>query len=592
MPKDLRLDDIWDASDDLDIHSPRATSSSSNGPSPTPISFTSTKNSKRIPSLKLPSRSTRQSSMGPLISPSSPNLSDPMSSNIQQTSSPNRPGLTRSKTLPKSESSTSRAKRVRAEVEALDVEPVILDKIRRWMLSIAIVEFDLDHGPLVDAVFPPLHLSSEEASNIAFAAFPDSLQFDQGSQNHSFRVRASASCTEASHVSLDGFMYGYSHFTQRRDSRSKRGYEQRSVVILSHLPYPALFTSLSSIFGPLFEVHGVPMLESACHNIATWFNRPDPIPGAVLELGFLGSVLHSELPPTHDSQQLTDTSSFKQKFDPKLHILALTPPFLPPPLLLFEASLPHLWSIWECVVLAEPLLIYGSSPVETSQAVWWFRDLLRPIPLSGDIRPYFTIHDQDHTVLVNRLPPKTGVLLGVTNPLFYKLCSHWPHILSLGRNVQHTSNVNGKHVNTLTNPGPAPGWKTLTHKRYISKDRVLLKRLEDACRGSEEDRLNCSLILRRHFCARTNEILLPLSRYLNTLIPTPSEVASDAGIRLKPFNNSHFFASLKAHGSTLPFRSNSKRNEFYERWLRTPAFGLWLGEQERIVQSVLKQRSS
>jgi len=55
------------------------------------------------------------------------------------------------------------------------------------------------------------------------------------------------------------------------------------------------------------------------------------------------------------------------------------------------------------------------------------------IPLAGDIRPYFTMQDVDHSSLVNKLPPKAGLLLGVTNPFFEKSCGHWPHILSLGR---------------------------------------------------------------------------------------------------------------------------------------------------------------
>lgn len=46
---------------------------------------------------------------------------------------------------------------------------------------------------------------------------------------------------------------------------------QRSLVILTHHQYPALFTALASIFGPLFQTHGVPMLEAACHNIASWY---------------------------------------------------------------------------------------------------------------------------------------------------------------------------------------------------------------------------------------------------------------------------------------------------------------------------------
>ena len=34
--------------------------------------------------------------------------------------------------------------------------------------------------------------------------------------------------------------------------------------------------------------------------------------------------------------------------------------------------------------------------------------------------------------------------------------------------------------------GPTPGWVTKTHKRFIAKDRRLLKELEDAIGGSEK----------------------------------------------------------------------------------------------------------
>jgi hypothetical protein len=160
--------------------------------------------------------------------------------------------------------------------------------------------------------------------------------------------------------------------------------------------------------------------------------------------------------------------------------------------------------------------------------------------------------------------------------------------------------------------GPVPGWKTKTHKRYISKDRTLLEELEDALRGSEQTstsarrpilqlftrpcdaEMEASLILRRHFSSRTAALLVPLNRYLTTLIPSPAEFAtvqppSRQSLRLKPFSTTSFLASLKTNGSPLPFRSTSKRKEFYERWLKTPAFGLWLGLQEEIVQRVLRE---
>lgn len=224
------------------------------------------------------------------------------------------------------------------------------------------------------------------------------------------------------------------------------------------------------------------------------------------------------------------------------------------------------------------------------------------IPLAGDIRPYFTMQDSDNAQLVNRLPAKPGLLLGVTNPFFAKSCVHWPHVLSLGRETH-----SGQKSSTLGAPaGPAPGWKTKTHRRYISKDRELLKQLENACfKGNDKSRMEASLSLRRHFLSRSTHVITPLARYLNTLIPSPTEVknaqkafgfpptpstpstAQHPPLRLKPFNHANFFASLKTHGTILPFKSTSKKTEFYERWLKSPAFGTWLAQQEQIVQTVL-----
>jgi len=62
--------------------------------------------------------------------------------------------------------------------------------------------------------------------------------------------------------------------------------------------------------------------------------------------------------------------------------------------------------------------------------------ILLQIPLAGDIRPYLTMQDSDLTILVNKLPPKAGLVIGVTNPFFEKSCAHWPHVLSLGKQTK------------------------------------------------------------------------------------------------------------------------------------------------------------
>jgi hypothetical protein len=58
----------------------------------------------------------------------------------------------------------------------------------------------------------------------AFSSFPDSSIFETGSQIHSFKLAGSGA--EDILSSIDGFVYGYVSFMQRRDSTSKRGYLQ------------------------------------------------------------------------------------------------------------------------------------------------------------------------------------------------------------------------------------------------------------------------------------------------------------------------------------------------------------------------------
>ncbi|KAI0267715.1 hypothetical protein BC834DRAFT_869605 [Gloeopeniophorella convolvens] len=475
-------------------------------------------------------------------------------------------------------------------LEGVTFEVESRERLRQWVLGLAIVDFDLEQGPSLSCIFPSLPLYPFEAENIAFSAFPDSTLFKEGSETHSFRIREQGSNTAHSNRSSfddrrapspDGFLYGFSHFNQVKSAASKRGYSQRCIVVLTQHPYPALFHALLDKLGPLYHSHGEPIIEVASHNIAKW---PSPAPGSTAELGFLGSVWHVRLPRDADEQQLSNAAQPDAQADHDWHIFPCSPPISAQNIVrLFEASISHMWSIWECLILGEPIIIFGQSPAWTSQAVWWLRDVFRPIPWAGDFRPYFTIHDKDHAVLVNERAPKAGLLLGVTNPFFEKACSHWPHVLSLGgkSSIQSPS---------TRGAGPPPGWKTKTHKRHISKDRQLLQQLEAVVGNGDAKSLEeASFNLRRHFSSRSAAVLVPLNRYLNTLIPRPSEASTD--MRLKPFNNANFFASLKTHGAALPFRSSTKQREFYERWLRTPAFGQWLARQEEIVGRTLAENA-
>jgi hypothetical protein len=46
------------------------------------------------------------------------------------------------------------------------VEPDILVHIRRWILGVAIVDFDVDDGPVITGIYPPLVVFPAEAENM------------------------------------------------------------------------------------------------------------------------------------------------------------------------------------------------------------------------------------------------------------------------------------------------------------------------------------------------------------------------------------------------------------------------------------------
>lgn len=81
------------------------------------------------------------------------------------------------------------------------------------------------------------------------------------------------------------WLYGYVWFEQRKDGGITRGYmqvrlpgpifffltdRQKSLVILTHLPLPALFMAVLETIAPIFFEHGYSALEAACHSVAAW----------------------------------------------------------------------------------------------------------------------------------------------------------------------------------------------------------------------------------------------------------------------------------------------------------------------------------
>ncbi|CAG8464033.1 2903_t:CDS:10 [Paraglomus brasilianum] len=473
------------------------------------------------------------------------------------------------------------------------IELLALDSFRNWILSFCVVKFDLELGQAMDLIYPSSDLTEEEKRNVCFLAFPDSNCFDEGDTVYNFRMRCLRNRATASGPETDsGFLYGYVFFRQKRDPTIRRGYFQKSLVFLSPYPYVGLFSSLVSILGPAYFEMGKPMLEAACHNVASW--KP-PSPGKTFELPFLGNVLHVEI-PQKNKPQLLETSPFDMaNYRQETQILAS----LPPKTLFshFRDMIKDLWLCWELMVLAEPLALMAPDPKICSEAVVELVDLINPIPYCGDYRPYFTIHDTDFKSFVTKNKPPSNIILGVTNPFFNKAMQHWPNIIRVGKpKLRRATETSWRYIN---NPSSLDFVQGVTSKRkpVIAKDKSVLKLTAAAiAKGYPPDYL-VNNTLRRYFVDLTEKFLVPLNRYFSTLIPVNVSLSSSREPpQLKPFKTDCFLKSLQDHGSQIPFKSKISATStevyvnFYQQFLKCGNFATWLHQRTIEAQSELRRR--
>ncbi|WVW86151.1 hypothetical protein I302_108192 [Kwoniella bestiolae CBS 10118] len=538
-------------------------------------------------------------------------------------------------------------------------------KMGRWVKEVVVCNFDLERGPVVERRAGDRRWGPGEKENVAFSSFPDTSLFSEGSILFSFKIRhippdpsslaqpeppspmpdRVVKTVEEEMIDLKvgdppeeadalpggsgngistpipapgttkpgdkaeeyrkwdergrEWLYGFVWFEQRRDKGITRGYMQKSLVILTHLPFPALFSAVLQKVAPVFFEYGYSALEAACHSIASW---PDPTPDSVLELPMLTDLINVKLPDTTESPQIGKAFGLTSP-TLKQPILAALPTSTP--LRAFASFLPSLWSLWECLILAEPVLIIAPDPKTCSEIVWWLRELLRPIPPAGDFRPYLHIHDHDFSLLVNSNKPQAGVVVGVTNPFFRNAASHWPNVISIPsqRIRRVVQNGTGPATTGVASPGmkdQPEGFLSRRH-RSVQKDRVLLKRLEGLVAEGNLDDSEGNEALRTHFQQLTERFLVPLNRYFQTLVPTlsstpnipvsgpntPSPLSSapaqhTAGV-IKPFSLPNFLTHLRNHGpNPLLFKTKGLstksrvENDFYASFCMSSSFAKWL----------------
>uniref|UniRef100_A0A674MK52 DENN/MADD domain containing 6B n=1 Tax=Takifugu rubripes TaxID=31033 RepID=A0A674MK52_TAKRU len=447
-----------------------------------------------------------------------------------------------------------------------------------WLECVCVVTFDLELGQAI-----------EVKSSVCYLSFPDSYSGCLGDTQFSFRFRQSVGrralqLTEDVYnrdapVSLQrevSHFFGYVYFRQVKDVSVKRGYFQKSLVLVSRLPYVHLFHSLLQIIAPEFFEKLEPCLETVCNEIDQW---PPPVPGLTLNLPVMGVVLQIRIPSKTDKP---GGSPVRQKA-----LEVSTPTLLPtihqPDLFkCFQSVLVHVQVLWELVLLGEPLVIMAPSPTVSSEVVLALVSSISPLKFCSDFRPYFTIHDSEFREYTTRTQAPPNVVLGITNPFFIKTFQNWPHIVRLGE-----TKLAGRKEHEEARHILSAGIYT-AHKTFLHKDKILIRRLLKGIQRRRPSEVQ-SAILRRHLLELTQSFIIPLERYMGSLMPLQRSVTPwKAPPLIRPFSEDEFMSTLDHGGPQLTSLLRGDWMGLYRKFFKSPNFDGWYRHRHKEMSQKLE----
>lgn len=313
-----------------------------------------------------------------------------------------------------------------------------------------------------------------------------------------------------------------------------------------------------------------------------------------------------------------------------------------------QPVLDHLHMLWELVLTAEPIVVIATVPTDCSAMVHALQALIAPLAYAAEARPYFTIQDSEFREFTQPhksgssggasalspqsmppQPPPPPIILGVTNPFFSKMLANWPHAIRLGaRTTTSTGRQNlrkikskstcGTHNSLIGNstrsleqsPGVYTSYKPFLRGEGGGEGGVSSSSLSSTSSniggsggihhqplslrqiqlGIRNDRPSCvqSALLRRHLLELTHSFMIPLERYMASLMPLRRDISAwRRAPPPNPFRTDDFLATLNTAGPELTTSLRGDWPGLYKRFFRSPNFRQWYEQRWAELQQKL-----
>ncbi|CAK9804273.1 Protein DENND6A [Anthophora quadrimaculata] len=469
-------------------------------------------------------------------------------------------------------------------------EDMIYEKLERfhnWVHCICIVTFDLELGQAIEAVYPShIKLSEQERSNVCYLAFPDSNSGCMGDTQYHIRIRQNGTAIQETTALKEydrgsppflqcdkDYYWGYVYFRQVKDKSLPRGYFQKSIVIITKLPFVNLFGELCALIAPEFFEMGNTVMEAIVKEINQW---PSPTPGQIVHLPLIGVLFQTYIPNQNYKAVVPTIAAMDHA--PNAHAtgrLILTSAYEGDMFRSLASVVSYVHLLWELVLLSEPIVVMAGSPTSCSEMVQALIAMIAPLKYCADHRPYFTIHDTEFKEYTTDAPSPPAVILGVTNPFFAKTLQHWPHIIRISNG---TNNENQRYKikksENLKVLDSKPGVYT-QYKPFLQKDKTILKKLFRGIQTKRPGEVQTAL-LKRHLMDLTESFMIPLERYIASLMPLQKDISPFKATPIPElFNPDDFLATLSSAGPQLTTGIKGDWVGLYRRFFRSPNFSGW-----------------